>query len=234
MSAALKNAASEPAESRPSLSRDRVLKAAMDLADTEGIDQLSMRRLGQALGVEAMSLYYYFGKKSDLLEAMIDAVYAEMELPAGDDWRHALRSAAISAHHTLLRHEWACSLIMTPKSDMAVSTARFTWMDAVLRTLREAGFSPALIDHGYHALDSHIVGFTLWVLPYLQIPESVRESFATSYLTYEPIQALPDLLDHIRWHVREDRANDTSSFDFALDLLLDGLERLRDADAVRD
>ncbi len=101
-------------------------------------------------------------------------------------------------------------------------------MDAVLRTLREAGFSPALIDHGYHALDAHIVGFTLWVLPYLQITDEVGIDFAKHYLSYEPIADLPDLLDHIRWHVREDRANDTSSFDFALDLLLDGLERLRD------
>ncbi len=216
------------AESRTPLSRERVLQAAIELADGDGIEQLSMRRLAQALGVEAMSLYHYFGKKADLLEAMVDAVYAEMHLPTGSDWRAALRSTAISAHRTLLRHAWACSLLMVP-SPTEPSVARFRWMDAVLRTLREAGFSPELIDHGYHALDSHIVGFTLWVLPYLQITDEVGIDFAAYYLTYEPIADLPDLLAHIRWHIRDDRQNDTSSFDFALDLLLDGLERLRDS-----
>ena len=215
---------------RQQLSREVVLRAAMDLADAEGIEQLSMRRLAQTLGVEAMSLYYYFGKKSELLEAMVDAVYAEMELPSGGDWRAALRSAAIDAHHTLLRHAWACSLIMVPNSDPGLSTSRFAWMDAVLRTLRQAGFSPRLIDHGYHALDSHIVGFTLWVLPYLAVTEEEGAGFASQFLSYEPIQALPDLLDHIRWHVRPEHVDDSSSFDFALDLLLDGLERLRDSE----
>jgi AcrR family transcriptional regulator len=200
----------------------------MELADREGIEQLSMRRLAQSLDVEAMSLYYYFEKKSELLDAMVDAVYAEMELPTGPDWRSALRSAAIDAHHTLLRHAWACSLIMMPRSDASVSTARFIWMNSVLGALRDAGFSPELIDHGYHALDSHIVGFTLWVLPYLQITQEQGAAFAQKFLTYEPIQQLPDLLDHIRYHLAEHTDDDTSSFDFALDLLLDGLERLRD------
>ena len=108
------------------------------------------------------------------------------------------------------------------------STSRLAWMDSVLATLREAGFSRELIDHGYHALDSHIVGFTLWVLPYLAITDEQGPEFARNFLTYEPIAQMPDLLDHIRWHLRPSDPNDTSNFDFALDLLLDGLERLRD------
>jgi AcrR family transcriptional regulator len=212
-------------ETRTPLSRERVLQAAVALADAEGIDSLSMRRLAQQLGVEAMSLYHWFAKKTDLLEAMVDVVYSEMELPTGPDWRAALRGSAISAHHTLLRHPWACQLLMAPASP---SISRMRWMDSVLGTLREAGFSAALIDHGYHALDSHIVGFTLWVLPYLAITQE-QPDFAQQFLSYEPIAAMPDLLHHIRYHLADDRPDDTSSFDFGLDLLLDGLERLRTA-----
>jgi AcrR family transcriptional regulator len=227
MATAARPAAKPSVQSRVPLSKELVLRAAVALADEEGIEQLSMRRLAQQLGVEAMSLYHYFAKKDDLLAEMIDVVYSEMDKPDPKGaWRAELRKTALSAHHTLLRHAWACSLLMSPATP---STSRLTWMDAVLATLREAGFSPELIDHGYHALDSHIVGFTLWVLPYLAITAEQGPRFAQDFLTYEPIAQLPDLLDHIRWHLRPDDPNDTSNFDFALDLLLDGLERLRDS-----
>jgi AcrR family transcriptional regulator len=212
---------------REPLTRERILRAAIELADREGIDGLSMRRLAQELGVEAMSLYHHVASKRDLLGGMLDLVYAEMEPPTSEgDWRAALRRTAISAHHVLLRHPWACQLLTSPSSP---SSSRLAWMDGVLGRLRSADFSTELTHHAYHALDSHIVGFTLWVLPYLAI-EDEDPDYAQRFLTYEPIAAMPHLLEHIRYHI-EDEPPDagTSEFDFGLDLLLDGLERLRNA-----
>jgi AcrR family transcriptional regulator len=210
---------------RPPLTRERVLRAAIELADAGGIEALSMRRLAQELGVEAMSLYYHVRSKDALLEAMLDAVFAEMELPPADgDWRSAMRRCALSAHHVLLRHAWACRLLMLPGGDP--SRARLDWMNAVLGRLRGAGFSADMTHHAYHALDSHIVGFTLWVLPYLAMARE-RPDFPRMVREALPLEDLPHLAEHIDVHLAEDRPGDTSEFDFGLDLILDGLERLR-------
>jgi AcrR family transcriptional regulator len=201
------------------------LAAAVALADEDGIDRLSMRRLAQELGVEAMSLYHYFRSKNELLEGMLDVVYAEFERPAADgEWRVAMRSAAISAHHTLLRHAWACGLLMNPTGP---TRSRLEWMNAILGRLREAGFSAEQTHHAYHALDSHIVGFTLWVLPYVKIRRDEPEYLANP-LAQLPVEGLPHLVEHIQYHMSTDGQDEgTSEFDFGLDLLLDGLERLR-------
>ncbi len=210
---------------RPPLSLERVLAAGITLADRDGIEGLSMRRLAQELGVEAMSLYHYVARKTELLEGMLDSVFSEMELPTDEaDWRSAMRVTALSAHHVLLRHPWACGLLMSPSSP---SPARLRWMNSVLGRLRAAGFSPEMTHHAYHALDSHIVGFTLWVLPYLAIAKE-RPDVAERFLRETPLADLPHLAEHIEYH-RSDRPGDTSEFDFGLDLLLDGLERLREA-----
>jgi AcrR family transcriptional regulator len=211
------------ADARIPLSRDRILVAAIALADEAGIESLSMRNLAQERGVEAMSLYYYVANKGELLGGMLDIVFSEMELPSDDgDWRAAMRASAISAHHVLLAHPWACQLLGSPTSP---SPARLRWMNGILGRLRGAGFSPEMTHHAYHALDSHIVGFTLWVLPYLEIarerPELVHEFMAQPLL-----EELPHLAEHVEVHV-SDRAGDTSEFDFGLDLVLDGLERMR-------
>ncbi len=183
-----------------------------------------MRRLAQELGVEAMSLYYYFARKDALLDGMLDAVFGEMELPAsGPDWRSDMRRSAISAKDVLLRHAWAATLIGKPSQ--SPSPAQLWWMNAILGRLREAGFSPNMTHHAYHALDSHIVGFVLWVLPYLAITRD-RPDFAAQFLAPFPFAELPHLGEHIREHA-EDRPADTSEFEFGLYLILDGLERLR-------
>jgi AcrR family transcriptional regulator len=208
-------------EPRIPLSRERILGAAIALADTDGIESLSMRRLAQQLGVEAMSLYHHVANKNELLDGMLDAVFGEMELPAAKgDWRSAMRDSAISAHHVLLRHEWACRLLMAPTGP---SPARLRWMDGILGRLRGAGFSPEMTHHAYHALDSHIVGFTLWVLPYLAIARE-RPDFAEEMMAETSLRDLPHLAEHIEVHL-SDRAGDTSEFDFGLDLILDGLEK---------
>lgn len=211
------------APSRRSLSRERVLRAALDLADAGGIEALSMRPLAHELGVEAMSLYHWFPRKEALLGGMLDAVFSEMELPANSsDWRTDIRRSAMSTKDVLLRHKWAAKLL---GELVAPSPARLTWMNSILGRLRAAGLSPNQTHHAYHALDSHIVGFVLWVLPYMAISEE-RSDIAQSFMDATVFDELPYLLEHVKEHA-EERAGDTSEFEFGLNLILDGLERIR-------
>lgn len=209
-------------ESRVPLNRDRVLGAAIELADAGGLDALSMRKLAQALGVEAMSLYYYVAKKDDLLDAIVDVVVSEFDLPAeAPDWKAALRVSAISAHEVLLRHRWAGRLL----TSAAIGPARLAHMEWLLGQLREAGFSAVLTHHGYHALDSHIIGFTLWEVGF---PDELAD-LASTFLRQLPVDQFPYLAEHIEQHLGVPGADDASEFEFGLDLILDGLERLRGA-----
>ncbi len=204
-----------------------MLRAAVVLADESGIDSLSMRKLGQRLGVEAMSLYNYVANKDDLHAGIVEIVLGEIELPPGEaDWKEAIRRTAISAHETFVRHRWACSLMMrVPR----VSPVRMQWMEEVLRTLREAGFSPDLTHHAYHALDSHITGFTLWQV---SMPFETHEELvdlAEGFMREIPADEYPYLVEHAEQHIAPSSPDDKSEFDFGLDLILDGLERLRAA-----
>jgi len=210
---------------RVPLSRDRVLRAAVELADEGGLEGLSMRRLAQQVGVEAMSLYYHVRNKDDLLGGMLDVVYSEIETPASDgDWRSAMRRSAISFHQVLLRHPWACSLFM---SSVDPGPLRLRYMDTVLGRLRGAGFSAEMTHHAYHALDSYIVGFTLWLLPFLAFARQ-QPDYAERFLEELPTEELPHLTEHVHVHMEPERPGDVNEFDFGLDLILDGLERLRD------
>ena len=214
-------------DARVLLSRDRVLRAAVGLADEGGLESLSMRRLAQQLGVEAMSLYHHVRNKQDLLGGMLDLVYGEIEAPpGGGEWRAAMRGTAISFHHALLRHRWACSLLMSPMD--GPSPARLGYMDAVLGRLRRAGFSADLTHHAYHALDSHIVGFTLWLLPYLALAQQ-QPDLAENMLQELSSGDLPHLVEHIEVHLAPEQPGQVSEFEFGLGLILDGLDRLRDA-----
>ena len=212
------------AEARTPLSRDRVLRAAVQLADQGGLDGLSMRGLAQQLGVEAMSLYHHVKNKQDLLGGMLDFVYSEIELPPSQrDWRSAMRSTAISFYHVLLTHPWACTLL---GSVIEPSPLRLRYMNAFLGRLRSAGFSADMTHQAYHALDSHIVGFTLWVLPYLAIAKA-EPGYAESFMRGLPPDELPYLIEHIQVHMAPPRPGDVDGFEFGLDLILDGLERMR-------
>src|SRR5713226_6269658 len=120
------------------LKRERVLRAALVLADTSGIDSLTMRNLGRELGVEAMSVYNHVANKNDILDGIVDLVFSEIELPIeGAEWKPAMRKRAISAHEALLRHPWATSL-MQSRTKPGPATLRHH--DTVLATLRKAGF----------------------------------------------------------------------------------------------
>jgi AcrR family transcriptional regulator len=212
-------------EPRIPLTRERVLHAAVALADEAGIESLSMRKLGQKLGVEAMSLYNHVANKDDIQDGIVEIVLGEIELPAGDDWKEAIRRTAISSHDAFVRHRWACSLMMrVPR----VSPPRMQWMESVLRTFREAGFSADLTHHAYHAIDSHITGFTLWQvsMPFQTHEELV--DLAEDFLPQIPADEYPYVIEHAQQHLEPPSPDEKSEFEFGLDLILDGLERLRD------
>jgi AcrR family transcriptional regulator len=205
------------------LTRHRVLEAAVDLADDSGIESLTMRKLGQALGVEAMSLYYHVASKDALLDGMVDLVFAEIELPtAGTGWKSAMRQRAMSARAALRRHPWAIALM---ESRRAPGSANLRHHDAVIGCLREAGFSVALTAHAYSLLDAYIYGFALQEasLPFTT-PEETAE-VAQSIMAEFPADAYPHLAELAVEHVLQPGYDYGDEFEFGLDLILDGLER---------
>jgi AcrR family transcriptional regulator len=210
-----------------------VLNAAIRLADGGGIESLTMRRLARELGVEAMSLYNHVANKGDLVDAMVDLVVSEIELPAtSDTWDVAVRECAISAHEVLLRHPWSCSLVMSTTSTRIARNARVRYMEWLLGRLREAGFSAELTYHAYHALDSHILGFTLWELGHSGAANAIRgdkdfADFAASFIRELRAADYPYLAEHAEQHVAALGDDGASEFEFGLDLILDGLERAR-------
>ena len=211
-------------EQREPLSRDRVLRAAIDLADAGGIESLSMRRLAAELGVEAMSLYHHVANKNDILSGIADMVVDEYDLPEpGVDWKASIRRSAISAYRVLVRHRWAANLLL---SGTTPNNARLRYMNALLGTLRGAGFSADMTDHAYHALDSHIMGFTLWVTG-MNLPSGEAfDQLAAGFLAQLPRDEMPHLVEHVHQHLKPPDPNAKPEFEFGLDLLLDGLERI--------
>jgi AcrR family transcriptional regulator len=204
------------------LSKERVLATAIAIADKTGIGSLSMRRLGDELGVEAMSLYKHVTNKEDVLDNIVDIVASEIEPPAiGGDWKAAMRRRAISAHEVLMRHPWATMLILTRAP---VGPAMLRYVNATIGCLREAGFSYPLVDHAWNAIDNHIYGFTLQRLNFPFEPEEYAK-VAASFLPHLPREQFPHLYG-LSVEVIEGRHTGLNDFTFGLDLLLDGLERL--------
>jgi AcrR family transcriptional regulator len=208
------------------LSRDRIVASALTLADRDGLEAVTMRRLAQTLGVEAMSLYKHVANKDAILDGLLEQVLAEVRLPRpGGDWEQELRRAAVSLHDALARHPWACGLVMAPASSPNALRARIRYIEALLRTLREAGFTPAQAYYGYHALDSHAVGFTMW-----ELGHGVPDNAVVEQLTREiEAGAYPYLLEHARQH---DASHPRTSFEFGLDLVFHGLQRLLESDST--
>jgi AcrR family transcriptional regulator len=201
-----------------------VLRAAVALADEDGIEALSMRRLGNDLGVEAMSLYNHVANKDDLLNGITDLILGEIELPSDSDWKDALRRHAISAHDVLFAHPWACNFALSPDRTLQVSVQRAEWM---LRRLREAGFSADLTYHAYHALDSHILGFTLWQLGHGIVDQDQIADLAASFFRTFPAEEYPYMYEHAQQHLTGFGRGESGAFELVLDLILDGLERER-------
>jgi len=211
-------------EPRLPLNRDRILQAALELADEGGIESLTMRKLGQTLGFEAMSLYNYVANKDDLIDGMLDRVLEETEPPSpAGDWTTAIRSSAISVHNGLTRHPWACPLLMSPGH---IRPARLQYMDSLLGRLREAGFSAEMTYHAYHVLDAHIFGFSLWQANHSY--NAVQLSgMAAEFARMIPADVFPYLHEHGEQHFAEGPHREVSAFEFGLDFILDGLEKIR-------
>ena len=225
------NTSDPAAPTRSPLNRELILQAAVALADRSGLGSLSMRRLGAELGVEAMSLYNHVANKDEILDGMIDRIMDEIDVPAdGIDWKRAMRGRAISAHEVLLRHTWAPALI---ESRVTSGAARFRHCDAVIGTLRGAGFPIETAYHAFLTLDSYIYGFTQqevnWPFEREERPEMV-EGLAPQILAGE----YPHLVEMMEYVLdagtggdeRGDAGPYETEFAFGLDLILDGLERI--------
>ncbi|MDA8204002.1 MAG: TetR/AcrR family transcriptional regulator C-terminal domain-containing protein [Chloroflexi bacterium] len=209
---------------RRPLSRDRVLRAAILLADEGGLESVSMRKLGQALRVEAMSLYKHVANKDDILDGVADLVMGDFEVPSGDvDWKTAIRRGAISAHQALLHHPWASSLI---ESRANAGPARLRYLDAVIGVLSGAGFTMPMVMRAIMALDSHTYGFVLQELAWPFDDEHAPE-VAAAFARGLPAGEFPNLLAMAEM-VSRAPGGVPAAFEFGLDLILDGLERLRD------
>ena len=208
---------------RRPLSRDRVLRAAIRLADEGGLEAVSMRKLGQSLRVEAMSLYKHVANKDDILDGIADLVTSDFEVPSIDaDWKSAIRQSAISAHQVLLGHPWASSLI---ESRPKVGPARLRYLDAVIGVLSAAGFAMPMVIRAIMVLDSHTYGFVLQELAWPFDDEDVPE-VAAAFARGLPAGDYPNLLAMAEMVMAVPRGVPVD-FEFGLDLILDGLERLR-------
>jgi AcrR family transcriptional regulator len=209
---------------RVPLSRDRVLRAALVLADAGGIDSMSMRKLGEELGVEAMSLYNHVANKDDILDGIVDLVFSEIALPSGrGDWKPAMRKRAISAHEALLRHPWAPSL-MQSRTKPGPATLRHH--DSVLGRLRTAGFTLVMAAHAVSVIDGYVYGFAL---QQINLPLQSREQVAEvgQDILRQMAGEYPHLAEMITKHAMKPGYDYAKEFEFGLDLILDGLERLR-------
>jgi AcrR family transcriptional regulator len=210
---------------RAPLSRERVMRAAIALADASGIEALSMRKLGQELGVEAMSLYNHVANKDDILDGIVDLVFGEIALPSGEgDWKPAMRKRAISAHEALLRHPWAPSLM---QSRTRPGPATLRHHDSVLGSLRTAGFSLVMAAHAVSVIDGYVYGFAL---QQINIPLQSREQVAVvgESILRQMAGDYPHLAEMITKHAMKPGYDYSKEFEFGLDLILEGLERLRD------
>jgi AcrR family transcriptional regulator len=211
---------------RVPLNRERVLRAALVLADIDGIESLTMRKLGQALQVEAMSLYNHIANKDDILDGIVDLVFSEIAVPSDlVDWKAAMRQRALLTREVLLRHPWATSL-MQSRTKPGPATLRHH--DAVIGSLRAAGFTIDMVAHAFSVMDGYIYGFALQQvnLPYHTTEENA--AFAGNILQQLPAEKYPHLAEMIIEHAMKPGYDYAEEFEFGLDLILDGLERLRD------
>lgn len=217
-----------PVEQRARLTRDRVLKTAVSLADAAGLEALTMRRLGEELGVEAMSLYRHVANKGDLLNGMVDAVFAEVELPSHlDDWKTALRKRSTSLRDMLKRHPWANGLM---DSAATPGAATLRHHDRVLGSFRNAGFSIPMTARALAVLDSYVYGFAQQdrALPF--DTEEEAAAMGRVFLEHLPAADYPYLHEFTTRHVLQPGYSFGKEFEFGLDLVLDALERGRDAE----
>jgi len=207
------------AKRRAPITREAVLRAAVVRADVGGLESLTMRGLGQELGVEAMSLYNHVANKDEVLDGIVDLVVSDIDVPpTGTPWKAAMRARAISAHEVLLAHPWACNLL-TSRFNIGPGMTRY--LNETLGRLREGGFSVTGALDAWNTLDSHLYGFTLQEL---NLPFEAAESAQVSkdFLPQLPAEQFPYVTEVL---VEVMTSGRTEDFTLGLDLILDGLER---------
>jgi AcrR family transcriptional regulator len=224
-------AAKVKAEARPRepLSKERVLLAAVALADEAGVEPLSMRKLAQQLGVVPMALYKHVANKDELLDGMIDVVVGEIDPPDADlDWKAAVRARILSARRALLRHPWASKVM---ESRTRPTPTILAYMDSMIGMFRAGGFSMDLTHHVMHAMGSRVMGFTreLFNDSAAADPESDAQMWGALAGAYPWIYELMLTVNHDDASVVGPGCDDQFEFEFALDLMLDGLEKLKES-----
>ena len=220
----MSNPATEAARERRPLSRARILRAAMTVADAGGLASLTIRSLAQELGVKPMSVYYYVANKDEILDGIVDLVFGEIELPSIDGpWRSEIERRAHSARSVLRRHSWAIALL---ESRTSPGPATLRHHDAVIGTLRAGCFSVENTAHAYALLDAYVYGFAVQeaALPF-EGPDTVAEVAAPMMDLFDPA-AYPHLLELTTDFVLQPGYDFGNEFEFGLGLVLDGLARL--------
>lgn len=212
----------EDISQRPPLSRERVVRAAVDLADRDGLGALTMRRLGAELGVEAMSLYKHVANKEEILDGIVDLVVGEIEIPdEGAHWKEAMKRRAMSAREVLSRHSWAIGLLEARGS---TGPAALRYVDAILGNLRSAGFSIENTAHAFWLLDSYVYGH---VIQETSMPINTSEETTDStgsVLEQDTIDDYPHLVE-IGEHAQRSAFSFDREFEFGLDLILEALDQ---------
>jgi AcrR family transcriptional regulator len=220
----------QQAPRRAPLSRDRVLRAAVALADRAGIESLSMRKLADELGVVPMAFYKHVANKDELLDGMIDVVVGEIDPPvSGTDWKSAVRQRVLSARRALKRHPWASQVIESRKNPTPLV---MKYMDSMIGMFLAGGFSLDLTHHVMHAMGSRLLGFTqeLFNDSATMDPQVLAAMQRQLAGAYPNIVALTGAVYHDEASVVGPGCDDQFEFEFALDLMLDGLEKLRQSE----
>jgi AcrR family transcriptional regulator len=215
---------------RAPLSKERVLREAVLLADAGGVDSLTMRSLADRLGVEAMSLYHHVPNKEEILTGMVDLVFAGIPVPEDADWRTAMRQRARAVREALFRHPWALGLLGSRRNPGAATLRHH---DAAIGCLRRSGFSIPMVAHALALLDSYVFGFVVEEqnLP-LSTPEEVQE-VAGSLLEHMGADAYPHLTEFAVEHVMKPGYDFAGEFEYGLEVILDGLEERSRQDRER-
>lgn len=209
----------KPTRRRP-LTKDRVLQAAIELADEEGLDALTMRGLGAKLGFEAMSLYKHVAGKDEILDGILDRVISEIDIPIREaDWKEAMRRRALSARMVFTKHSWAIGLLESGRT-MGPNVLRY--LDATLGSLRSAGFSIEDSAHAFWLLDSYVYGQVVQELSFTQRPAESTTDLPES-LRGETVKSDYPHLIEMEEHVRSHQYSFDVEFEFGLDLILEGL-----------
>ena len=205
---------------RAPLTRERILRTALERADAHGVASLTMRDLGKALGFEAMALYRHVANKEAILDGILDLVLSEIDPPArSGDWADSIRTHAIAVHDALARHPWATGLLSSP---LHFRPARLDFMEAMLGRLAAAGFSPEATYHAYHVLDGYIFGFSLWQVHHSLTAD--EQSVILDRVKHEiSFDGYPNLARHRDQHFTEGPHHEVSAFEVGLDSILSGL-----------